>query len=467
MEFIPAIDLLDGSCVRLRQGSYSDVDRYELDPVETAKKFEAAGARRIHLVDLNAARGSDEDERKGNRAIIAAVTAAVGIGVEVGGGVRTEEDVAELLDAGVCQVVVGTTLARNPAKVAGWIRRFGPVVLAGIDARDGMVQVAGWEQSSGRSDIELAIEAAEIGCSGIIYTNIARDGMMQGPDIARTNAIAAAAGIPVTLSGGISSHEDILEVSRQAHPLLSAVISGRAIYENAINVEQVFSDLRTLKSETARIWNFEGYWKPRENSRKPAVILDQQAEVRSVLIQNPKASAKSIEQGVIWQLLPENGRVLPAEIGEHQIVSSKDHGSCLVFRADFSAPAEGEVSVSARKGSDPEASSKKGLPGRSDESDSAVESISGVDTQQVLGDLEQLIIKRKKTMPEGSYTSHLFSKGEMKIKKKAGEEAVELLLAETDSEIISESADFLYHWMVLLAERGIPLSAVIRELSKR
>lgn len=460
MEFIPAIDLLDGSCVRLRQGSYSNVDRYELDPVETAKKFEAAGARRIHLVDLNAARGSDEDERKGNRAIIAAVTAAVGIGVEVGGGVRTEEDVAELLDAGVCQVVVGTTLARDPAKVAGWIRRFGPVVLAGIDARDGMVQVAGWEQSSGRTDIDLAVEAAEIGCSGIIYTNIARDGMMQGPDIVRTNAIAAAAGIPVTLSGGISSHEDILEVSRQAHPLLSAVISGRAIYENAIDVAQVFTDLRALENKSARIWNFEGYWKPRENSRKPAVILDQQAEVRSVLLQNPKASAKSIEQGVIWHLLPENGRVLPAEIGEHRIVSSRDHGSCLVFRADFSGTFEDAESAAGTFASADDSPGVR-LPGEAGNSGSAG------GHSQVLENLEQLIVKRKETMPEGSYTSHLFSKGETKIRKKTGEEAVELLLAETDSEIISESADFLYHWMVLLAERGIPLAAVIRELSKR
>ncbi|MFW6362826.1 MAG: 1-(5-phosphoribosyl)-5-[(5-phosphoribosylamino)methylideneamino]imidazole-4-carboxamide isomerase [Spirochaeta sp.] len=453
MEFIPAIDLLDGACVRLTQGSYSDVERYQVDPVETARGFAAQGARRIHLVDLNAARGSSADERRSNRDIIRRIAATVDIAVEVGGGVRSEQDVAELLSAGVSQVVVGTTLAKNPEEVARWIRRWGPVILAGIDARDGQVKVSGWEESSGITDIELARKAAEIGCAGIIYTNIARDGMMQGADIESTNRVAAAAGIPVILSGGISSNDDLNSVIAEGHPLIAGVISGKAIYEQALDVKKALESCRSSSKTAghARIWNFDGRWSAVTNRMRPALVLDQHGTVRAVVQQNPKAVSKSTEQSEVWHVLPANGRVLPAGIGSHRVTDITDHDSCVEIRAVFSketAAAAGDESEAARI-----------VPGDSGQPEAGPES--------VLNALEMVIRERKKKLPEGSYTTHLFASGEEKIRKKTGEEAVELILARENPEMISESADLIYHLLVLLAQRDIPLKDVIRELSQR
>lgn len=453
MEFIPAIDLLDGSCVRLKQGSYDNVDRYQLDPVEVARGFAEQGAARIHLVDLNAARGKDEDARRGNRDIIRKIAAAIDVGIEVGGGVRTELDVAELLAAGASHVVVGTALVRKPDEVARWIRRFGPVVLAGIDARDGQVRVAGWEESTGMADTDAAVLAADIGCAGIIYTNIARDGMMQGPDLERTNAIAEAAGIPVILSGGISSHDDIEQVAAGGHALLAGVISGRAIYEQAIDVARAVLVVRNAARRTARIWNLQGNWSAWSQRSKPAMVIDQRGQVVATLHQNPKAAAKSTEQGVVWHMLPENGRVLPAELPGHALHEVIEHDSCYEVRIELS----GEGSASAV----PTVPSEGADPANTDEPAAAGAAGS------VLLELEKVIRDRKTRLPEGSYTTHLFTSGEAKIRKKTGEEAVELILAETNPEMISESADLLYHLLVLLTQRGISVQEVIRELSRR
>ncbi len=461
MEFIPAIDLLDGSCVRLRQGSYSDVDTYPLDPVETAQRFAEAGAKRVHLVDLNAARGSDEDDRRGNREIIRKIAASVDIAVEVGGGIRTEKDVAEILQAGASHVVIGTALARNPQEVASWIRRWGPVFLAGIDARDGLVQVAGWEQNSGITDIQLAKMAAEIGCAGIIYTNIAKDGMMQGPDMDRTNQIAAAAGIPVILSGGISGQQDIEAVIREAHPLLVGIISGRAIYEGALDVGAAVEVVRKAVG-TGCLWNFSAYWQPMASRVRPALVIDQNGQTRAAVLQNKKAAAKSNEQGEVWEYIAENGRVLPASLPSHRVQQVKDLGVCTEVRAIFSDEA-GDLEGGAVAGvtSAPEADTAAPSAGTTGASADWAEE------GRLLARLEQLIQERKESLPEGSYTTHLFTAGEEKIRKKTGEEAVELVLAKTDSDIISESADLVYHLMVLLAQRSLSLQDVIRELSRR
>lgn len=449
--------------MRLKQGSYADVDRYELDPVEVALGFVAQGARRIHLVDLNAARGSSIDERKGNRDIIRRITAAVDCAVEVGGGVRTEADVAELLQAGVTQVVAGTTLARDPHEVGRWVRRYGPVVLAGIDAKDGQVKVAGWEQSSGITDVELARIAADIGCAGIIYTNIARDGMMQGPDIEATSRVAAAGGIPVILSGGISKQQDIAQVIAEAHPMVGGIIAGKALYEQAIDPGEVLEMCRQAREDSAtvhvRLWNSDGRWDPGSSRVKPAMVLDQDGVVRAVVSQNAKATAKSTEQNEVWQLVPENGRVLPAELPPHQLEAVTEHRDCIEVRARFAAPEAADTGGEAGAAESASAAHEAGAHSVADPTEGNPES--------VLLQLEQLIRERKKKLPEGSYTTHLFTKGEEKIRKKTGEEAVELILARNNPEMIAESADLIYHLLVLLAERDIPLAQVIRELSRR
>jgi phosphoribosylformimino-5-aminoimidazole carboxamide ribotide isomerase len=233
MIIIPAIDLLNGGCVRLRQGDYKQAVRYnDAGPVARARRFEAAGIRRIHIVDLDAAKG----EGRHNRDVIRRIRRAVSCVLETGGGIRREADVEELLDAGVDRLILGTLLARDPGTVRKWISRYGRKFIAGIDARDGLVQISGWTEGSALSDIALAKMAADMGALSAVYTNIARDGMLGGPDIKRTLAVARAAGIPVILSGGISSADDIREAAAQPAELIPAIITGKAVYEGKIDL---------------------------------------------------------------------------------------------------------------------------------------------------------------------------------------------------------------------------------------
>jgi phosphoribosylformimino-5-aminoimidazole carboxamide ribotide isomerase len=243
MVIIPAIDLLDGNCVRLKQGNYDESTVYSGNPVETAKKFVGCGAERIHVVDLDAARG----EGKNNRDKIASIRKAVTVPLEVGGGVRKVDDIRALLETGVDRLILGTVLAREVDMVAGWVREFGRVFIAGIDAKDGVVKVSGWHEKTPWSDIALARKAADIGIDEIIYTNIALDGMLAGPDIESTNKIAEAAGVSVILSGGIGSTADILEVYRSG---ISGVITGRALYDGRIDLQDAIKRLRKIEEQS-------------------------------------------------------------------------------------------------------------------------------------------------------------------------------------------------------------------------
>jgi len=243
MLVVPAIDLLGGRCVRLLQGDYAQAETYNLDPVEVALGFVAAGAQRIHLVDLDAARSGAAT----NRQVIGAIRQAVGVTVEVGGGLRTGDDVQALVDLGVDRLVVGTVLARDPGKVAGWVARFGAKFVAGIDARDGEVKVSGWEEGSAVKDVELAARCRELGLISIVYTNIARDGTLAGPDLERTLLVAEAADLPVVLSGGIASWADFEAVRHANHPLLAGVITGKALYKNRIDLVEVIAEFQDDK----------------------------------------------------------------------------------------------------------------------------------------------------------------------------------------------------------------------------
>ncbi|TVQ99517.1 MAG: 1-(5-phosphoribosyl)-5-[(5-phosphoribosylamino)methylideneamino]imidazole-4-carboxamide isomerase [Spirochaetaceae bacterium] len=237
MTIIPAIDLLGGECVRLTQGDYAQVDVYSSDPVAVAQSFVAAGARRIHIVDLDAARGNPAT----NRAVIGAIRAAVACTIELGGGIRAESDVEELVGLGVNRLVVGTTFARRPEVIREWSARYGARFIAGIDARDGVVCVQGWEQRTEIQDVDLAATAREMGACAIIYTNIARDGMLGGPDIDGTSRIAAASGLPVILSGGIGSADDIERVANHSHQGVVGVIAGKAVYTKALSLPELFA----------------------------------------------------------------------------------------------------------------------------------------------------------------------------------------------------------------------------------
>jgi phosphoribosylformimino-5-aminoimidazole carboxamide ribotide isomerase len=230
---IPAIDLLGGACVRLRQGDYNEAVRYaEEDPVSRARRFEQAGIRRIHIVDLDAVKG----EGGNNRGLITRIRAAVSCVIQAGGGIRSEKDVEELLEAGVDRLILGTILVREPQTAGAWVRRYGKRFIAGIDAKDGEVRISGWKEGSSLKDTEFVKKLVQMGVVSIIYTNIARDGMLGGPDIERTLAVGRAGGIPVILSGGISSEEDIREAALRAANIIPALITGKAVYEGRLNL---------------------------------------------------------------------------------------------------------------------------------------------------------------------------------------------------------------------------------------
>jgi phosphoribosylformimino-5-aminoimidazole carboxamide ribotide isomerase len=231
MIIIPAIDIIGGACVRLRQGSYADTTVYDENPVDMAQRLVDAGARRIHLVDLDAARGTGD-----NRSVIREIRRRVSVELEVGGGVRDRAALEAILELGIDYAVVGTVLARDPDQVAEWTQRAGSRMIASIDARDGWVRVSGWQEDTELRATDLAQRAGSMGFSAVEYTNIARDGMLEGPDIDGTVSIARATEIPVILSGGIAATEDALRVLRLSEGMVAGIIVGRALYEGRFDL---------------------------------------------------------------------------------------------------------------------------------------------------------------------------------------------------------------------------------------
>jgi phosphoribosylformimino-5-aminoimidazole carboxamide ribotide isomerase len=234
---IPAIDLIDGKCVRLLHGRYDSKRVYDERPEEMARRLQGAGAVWLHVVDLDAARDQPD-----NRATIDAIRRAVRCSIEVGGGIRTAGDVKRLLEQGVDRLILGTVLVSDPKAAAEWLARYGAGrFAAGIDARDGKVKVKGWEKDGGREDTDLALGLANAGFERLIYTSIGRDGTLGGPDIERTSLVAKAGGVPTLLSGGIGTEEHIEQVARVRPPLVRGVITGKAIYEGKIDLARVIS----------------------------------------------------------------------------------------------------------------------------------------------------------------------------------------------------------------------------------
>lgn len=248
MLIIPAIDILGGRCVRLYMGNYDSAEVYEASPVETAEKFQEAGAKRLHIVDLDAARkGSSE-----NRRLLRKIRRAFAGTIEVGGGIRTQEDVDHLLEAGVDRLVVGTILAKEPETVESWVKRYGQKFIGGIDSLAGHVKIAGWKKDSKILDSELARHCKNLGLISIIFTNIAKDGTLEGPDLESTLRIHQESQLPVILSGGISSPEDLKMVSDGAHKGLPGVITGKAIYKGKIDLAQCIANYQ--KDPEEALW---------------------------------------------------------------------------------------------------------------------------------------------------------------------------------------------------------------------
>ena len=236
MILIPAIDLKEGKCVRLRQGRMDDATVFSDDPVAMAAHWRDQGARRLHIVDLD---GAFAGQPK-NRDLIEAMVQAMGtVPVQVGGGIRTLEVIEAYVGAGISQVIVGTKAIEDPAFLEQAAQRFPQKVLLGLDARDGKVATEGWDTTSSESAIEVAQRSAQLPIAGVVYTDIHRDGMMSGVNVEATLELAQQSGLPVVASGGISTIEDVanLKAAFSAQPeLLLGAITGRAIYEGSLDV---------------------------------------------------------------------------------------------------------------------------------------------------------------------------------------------------------------------------------------
>jgi len=233
----PAIDILGGKAVRLSQGDYDRVTVYNDDPVAQAREFAEQGAEWIHVVDLDGAR----DGVPGNIDVIERIAREAGVRLEVGGGVRTLETMRRLTAAGVERVVIGTKLVTDPDFVREAVDTFGEAVVAGVDARDGEVQIAGWRQGARVSAHELVAELRDLGIRHLVYTDIARDGMQSGINAEAYRAIAAEAGFPVVVSGGVSTIDDVRACIELGPDVAEGVISGRAIYEGTLSVSQMLA----------------------------------------------------------------------------------------------------------------------------------------------------------------------------------------------------------------------------------
>ena len=233
MLLIPAIDLKDGKCVRLRQGDMSDATVFSEDPVAMARHWVAQGARRLHIVDLNGARSG----RPVNEAVIKKMIAAVGddVPVQLGGGIRDLDTIERYIDDGVAFVVIGTAAVKSPGFLQDACTAFGGHVIVSLDARDGKVATDGWSKLTGHDVIDLAKKFEDYGVDAILYTDIGRDGMMSGVNIEATVELARAVKIPVIASGGVSSMADIERLCAVEPEGIEAAILGRSLYEGAID----------------------------------------------------------------------------------------------------------------------------------------------------------------------------------------------------------------------------------------
>lgn len=235
MLIIPAIDLKDGQCVRLRQGRMDDSTVFGDDPVAVAGRWVEAGARRLHLVDLNGAFAGTPV----NGEIVQAIARQYpDLPIQIGGGIRSLETIEAYLKAGVQWVIIGTKAVKEPAFVAEACQAFPGHIIVGLDAQDGFVATDGWAEVSEVPAVDLARRFANDGVSSIVYTDIARDGMMQGVNVDATVALARATQIPVIASGGVTDMEDIRRLAAVADQGILGAITGRAIYEGGLDVAE-------------------------------------------------------------------------------------------------------------------------------------------------------------------------------------------------------------------------------------
>lgn len=226
MQLYPAIDLKNGKCVRLTQGAFDQVKIYDNNPADIARKWEQQGASYLHLVDLDGALAGHSV----NADVIKDIISSVSIPVQIGGGIRTAEAIEQMLNLGVSRVIIGTKAVKSPAFIETVINQFGDdKIVVGVDAKNGLVAIDGWETVSEITALDLCLQMKAYGVKHIVYTDISKDGMLTGPNIAHTSLLTEQTGIDIIASGGVSSMDDLDALSKAG---ISGAIIGKALYEN-------------------------------------------------------------------------------------------------------------------------------------------------------------------------------------------------------------------------------------------
>jgi phosphoribosylformimino-5-aminoimidazole carboxamide ribotide isomerase len=234
MIIIPAIDLKEGRCVRLKQGIMEESTVYSEDPVDVAKRWEHMGADLIHVVDLDGAMAG----KPVNQQCIKEITESVEIRIQVGGGIRDLKTVEEYMNIGVFRIVLGTVAIKNPLLVEDACNSFPGQIAAGIDAKEGMVAINGWTEKTEEKAIDFATELEDLGVSVIIYTDISRDGMLTGPNISATKEMAMSLSIPLIASGGVSSMDDLIALHALEDCGVEGAIVGKALYTGDVDLRK-------------------------------------------------------------------------------------------------------------------------------------------------------------------------------------------------------------------------------------
>ena len=242
MQLIPAIDLKNGSCVRLLQGNSDKETVYSNDPAGMAVKFEESGAKRLHLVDLDGAFQGISSNISSIRSILKNVS----IPVQIGGGLRTEEDIDNMIDLGVSSVIVGTMAVNLPDVLEKLLKKYtDEQIILGIDSRNRKVSIEGWKENTQIKDVEFALRWKNSGIKRVVFTDISRDGMLSGPNLVALREMAENTGLKIVASGGVSSLEDLEQLKKLEPYGVDQVISGKAIYERKIDLRKVFKCLQS------------------------------------------------------------------------------------------------------------------------------------------------------------------------------------------------------------------------------
>lgn len=285
MKLYPAIDLKDGKCVRLKQGGFDDVTVYSDEPYKVAEYFERNGASFIHLVDLDGALKGHSV----NSEAVKKIVSSVNIPCELGGGIRSTEDIERVLSYGVYRVIIGTKAAQNPEFVREAVERFGAErIVAGIDAKDGMVATEGWGRLSDKTAVSLCLKMKEAGVRHIIYTDISKDGMLMGPNVEMTKELMEKTGLDIIASGGVSGMHDLENLKNAG---IKGAIIGKAIYEKKISIKEAVE-----KTETVHIPFSE--LKLNGDGLIPAVVQDYRTgEVLMLAYMNEEAYNLTVETG--------------------------------------------------------------------------------------------------------------------------------------------------------------------------